>query len=649
MRFVKNIVGLIILITLFTLKSHAQNHNLDFLNNIDASEIQVAEKTFQDQTDWVFRDKLNREVNFRGYNVSGSAKLIDQEFKPFKTTADAVNSFNLLRKQAGSNVVRFLVMWEGVQPDQNVIDYSYLDDIVEQTKAAIENGIYVMYNYHFTNYSRYLFQSTNEFTGNGAPKYIIDGDNYSRSNCPLCVLSWSVHSQLDPAITEGTSNFWKNNVVETSEGKKRVLDEFYYQMSVFTTYLKQNLTADEFAFIVGINPFNEPHSGIHDITIQEYYNDYLWPFNKRLREVMDNTSWENKLVFAEPEVIWNTNLEIPGIIDPHGNGLVEEIPGDGFVFNSHLYDALRTADLLGSLTGPFTFLRDYDDIREEGRNLNNPLLISEFGFPLGDVGNRDRIRNVESHYSGIENQLTETSFETKRTAFYSPLVPAMEWHWDINYNLHNEYINFNPDRIAVEYDGWNSENFSVINPVTGEYTTHFKQVERAYIRRCQGNLMHFSYNAVPIDYSGNQLNWKALKVPEDGQERFSNKNFTIATWQGNNSNAPTEIYIPRHFKLDKTVVITDKKIYSIGEVILQSAPTNELNELLVLKDSGADEADGYRFFIWDDIDEDESQSSYHFAFIINFDDDLISNESLMQLQTDLITTINAEKHPVVLK
>ncbi|MFE9934416.1 hypothetical protein [Streptomyces sp. NPDC005533] len=67
-------------------------------------------------TNKVFVDGYGRQVVLRGYAVSGSTKLRETELLPFKTTADAKASFAAMKKVAGSNVVRFQLLWEGSEP-----------------------------------------------------------------------------------------------------------------------------------------------------------------------------------------------------------------------------------------------------------------------------------------------------------------------------------------------------------------------------------------------------------------------------------------------------------------------------------------------------------------------------------------------------
>ena len=125
------------------------------------------------------RDAHDRYVMFHGVNLSGSNKVpvisgtgSGETFtyigKPFPA-ADADKRFSELAL-AGFNVVRLLVMWEGVEPRQKgAYDTRYLAYIRDLVKTADKYGIYVLMDFHQDMFSRHLKVYFNDQPDEGEP------------------------------------------------------------------------------------------------------------------------------------------------------------------------------------------------------------------------------------------------------------------------------------------------------------------------------------------------------------------------------------------------------------------------------------------------------------------------------------------------
>ena len=111
------------------------------------------------------RDAHGRYVMFHGVNLSGSNKVpvitgtgagdFTYIGKPF-SMADAQKRFKELRG-AGFNVVRLMVMWEGVEPrKKGVYDQKYLAYVRDLVKMAGKYGIHVLMDFHQDMFSRHL-------------------------------------------------------------------------------------------------------------------------------------------------------------------------------------------------------------------------------------------------------------------------------------------------------------------------------------------------------------------------------------------------------------------------------------------------------------------------------------------------------------
>ncbi|RLA63478.1 MAG: glycosyl hydrolase family 5 [Epsilonproteobacteria bacterium] len=602
--------------------------NAPFAYSADGvNEISIGSKEYQGRRDFIFRDSLGREAYFRGYNVSGAVKLKSMGFRPFKNVSDAKKSLELLRKKTGSNLIRYTISWEGAQLDIDTIDQKYLKDITAQIKVAIKNKIYILLDYHQDLFSRYLFHKDSKFTGNGAPKFIIEGSKYPKEKCFLCI-SWSVANKLNKTIMLAFQNFWNNVEINTSKGKRKIQGEFLWQMEKVLTHLKKNLSPKEWDFILGLDPFNEPvDGGIEELSYVEWNEKKLYAFYEKVRTSMDKSGWGKKILFAEPNVFWNTSAPFVHANNPVYPGLNIK----NLSFNAHYYDAARmSVSLSGVKNG--AYIANLDHIKNTARKISIPPFLSEFGMWIekGRVKNQDLIINAT--YQGME---ISKEIDSNFVEFYSPLVSGTQWHWDWYHNNHHESLN-QTDRLITKGDAWNHENFSVITDFGKSYTNQNKNiVERAYPRKCQGDIMHFFYNTNFKGYKDKEINWGELKF---GDETFldGKENFAFLVWKGSKSIAPTEIFIPPHFK-PQSFLVTDTVIKRLDE---------SSESVSLRKDFLGNIGDvGHVVEITHPFPDD----NFHFALIISSPIDVPSRNELKKLQTKIKETIENGKSPIFLQ
>jgi len=625
------------------------SHNLDFDSNANGRKIVKGSKIFNGQTDRIFKDGYGREVSFRGFNVSGEVKLVESGFKPFKNTADAAASFNELGKKNGSNQVRFTVAWEGIHTAPNTIDYAYLGQIVAQMKEAIRNKMYIVVDYHSDLFSRHTFTADSKDTGNGAPEWVVKGGNHGTDNCGLpCQLTWSAHKMNDDAVRSAMRAFWLNSDIATTAGTRKVQDEFIWQIGKVAEYLKANLSAAEFDYVLGFEPLNEPfEAGLSELglnTYAEFDNQMLWPFYERVRTEITSKGWADKWVYAEPMVFWSS---IVGVLAPATGGHhLNYKPGDGFVFAPHFYDQARMG-VSTSVARNGTYFANLDQIRDEARFLDLPIFLGEFGMWLNGYGKDDTERVVNGTYQAME--ISDLSSGKDRYAdFYTNLVSGTQWQWDYYYDKHHEYQNGNPNKLITDKDAWNGENFSVIKDNATGYNVDANMVERAYPRRIQGDLMNFHYNAMVKDEANALLNWGALRVSLantfENKEYFRGKKFALMTWRGRNADAPTELFIPRHFDTSKLLVVTEKVIKN-QTLRVSSSTANEANEVLLTADPAKVSGAGTRLVVWDDADDGEDANTMHYVLVV--DNAELSAADITDLQAALTETLVQNKKSAI--
>lgn len=634
-------------------------HSLEPLRASSANTITVGDKVVGEFKDKAFYDGLGREVNFRGFNVSGSVKLVESGFKPFRNTQDAKQGFNLLKQKVGSNVVRFTIAWEGVHTAPDTIDKAYMTEIVAQMKQAIRHGMYVYIDYHSDLYSRHTFTQDSANTGNGAPKWIVEGGHHGKDNCGLpCLVVWSAHKLNDETVRSAMRAFWLNAPISTEKGVRYVQEEFLWQVGEMAKFVKAHLTPEEYVYVLGVEPLNEPfEAGLKELglnTYREFDNLMLWPFYERMRAKLDQVGWGDKWVFAEPMVFWSS---VTGVLAPAtGGGYLDKKLGDGFVFSPHFYDQGRQGVNDFSVARNGAYFENFKWIRDEARFLNLPTMITEFGMWVGDRGKADNSRIINNAYQSIEItdvNRTNNSKKDRYVDLYTPLISATQWQWDIYYDNHKEYQNGNPNQLKTKFDAWNGEKYSVIKNYGADYNVRANLIERVYPRRVQGDLINFSYNAQVRDADDRLLNWTGLRFTglhngEQGIKNntvyFKDKKFALAIWRDNASTAPTEIYIPRHFDLNQMLVITNHAIFN-KSLKQQNEPSNTRNEVLITKDGSELANAGKRLFIWNDEAKSVS-SSLHFALIAEGVN--MSKQELISLQQAIKQHLERGENPIYL-
>ncbi|MBX3720424.1 MAG: ricin-type beta-trefoil lectin domain protein [Turneriella sp.] len=619
-------------------------HSLDYENVANASRITPGTKTFGGKTDRIFTDGLGREVYFRGFNISGEVKLAESGFKPFKNPADARASLDALGRNAGSNMIRFTVAWEGIHTAVDTIDYGYLDAIVEQMRAAFANRIYVLLDWHTDLFSRHLFNANSWHTGNGAPAWITPAADYPAEYCGVVCVSWAQNLQTNEAIRRAARNFFNDKEIQTTAGTRRMQTEFVWHIGQAAAYIKSKLTAEEFNYIVGVDPLNEPYDGgTEGLSYKDWDNQKLWPFYQRVRAELNAQGWNDKPIFAEPLVFWSS---IAGPVAPATGGYyLDYKPGPGFVFNAHFYDQGRMGVADTSVARNGAYFAAIDLIRDEARFLDIPVFVSEFGMWLGGSGQSDTARVVNATYQALETS-DQGNAKDRHASLYQPVVGATEWHWDYYYDHHNEYQNGNPSKLLTSQDAWNGENYSVVKNYASAYNVPQTLVERAYVRYSQGRILNMYYNAMVPDAANDVMSWGAIRInlagQFEGKPYLKGKKFIFTVWQGRSSDAPTEIFIPRHWAANP-VVITEKRSYN-GTLVKDAAFTQAANEVVLASDPGKVAGGGSRIVIFDDADAGETSATLHFALAV--DNGGLSAQDIADLQNGIIQTLAAGVNPV---
>ncbi|POX47874.1 cellulase family glycosylhydrolase [Streptomyces sp. Ru72] len=497
-----------------------------------------------------FTDGLGREVVLRGYNVSGETKLEENGGLPFASVADARRSANALRTLGGGNTVRFLLSWAHAEPVRGQVDTAYLSAVTDQMRAFLDAGIRVYPDFHQDLYSRHLFDQGSWYTGDGAPEWAVEAGNYPAESCGVC-LFWGQNITQNQAVTKASYDFWHDAY--------GVQDAFLATAQKTMAYIQQHLAEDEFARVVGFDPFNEPYAGTYDSgqTSRAWERDVLWPFYARFRARMDAAGWQDKPAFVEPNLFWNANIagqkQQGGLLDA---GTI----GPRYVFNTHFYDQKAISGILmWGKAGDGQYATDFGTVRARAGALGTSAIVSEFGHPLsGSVA--DKAPTVlKAMYQALDSHVKGASWWSD-PADSGPVLSGTQWQWDLYNGRHHELMNGNPDKVLTSGDAWNDEDLSAVAlddsgaPVLRQDA---RLLDRLYPSATAGRTVAFTYEDRSRDGS-TTLTWNPVPSSLPNVARLvGSGQYGLYVWRSNGSAAPTELHLPASFPAASTTVVSD--------------------------------------------------------------------------------------------
>ncbi|MBV1936151.1 cellulase family glycosylhydrolase [Streptomyces sp. BV286] len=497
-----------------------------------------------------FTDGLGREVVLRGYNVSGETKLKENNGLPFASVADARKSANALRALGGGNSVRFLLSWAYAEPVRGQVDPAYLAAATDQMRAFLDAGIRVYPDFHQDLYSRWLFDPDSWYTGDGAPKWAVDLGNYPDEYCGICPF-WGQNITSNAAVTQATHDFWHN--------KYGLQESFLDTAQKTMAYVRQNLTAAQFAGVVGFDPWNEPHAGTYDSgqTSRAWEKDVLWPFYVKFRARMDAAGWQAKPAFVEPNLFWNANLDFQ---KQEGGLLDAGTLGSRYVFNTHFYDqkAISGVFMWGKAEDG-QYVGDFGTVRDRAAAAGTTAIISEFGHPLaGNVS--DKAPTVyKAMYQALDSRVKGANWWAD-PAGSGPVLSGSQWQWDIYNGRHHELMNDNPEKVETEGDAWNDEDLSAVRlDDSGKAVLRqdARMLDRVYPSATAGRSLAFTYEDRSRDGS-TTLTWN--QVPSslpNVRQLVGSGQYALQVWRSDSSAEPTELHLPASFPNASTTVVSD--------------------------------------------------------------------------------------------
>ncbi|GAB3952994.1 cellulase family glycosylhydrolase [Streptomyces sparsus] len=536
-----------------------------------------------------FKDGLGREVVLRGYNVSGSAKLKENNGLPFASVADARKSARALRALGGGNSVRFLLHWAYAEPARGQVDTAYLAAATAQMGAFLDAGIRVYPDFHQDLYSRWLFDADSWYTGDGAPGWAVDVGDYPDEFCGIC-LFWGQNITQNEAVKRATYDFWHN--------RYGLQDAFLATAQKTMTYVREHLSAAQFAGVVGFDPWNEPHAGVHDPgqTSRTWEKDVLWPFYERFRARMDAAGWQAKPAFVEPNLFWNANIDFQ---KEEGGFLDAGTLGPRYVFNTHFYDQKAISGIfMWGKAADGQYVTDFGTVRDRAAATGTTAVISEFGHPLSGAVSDKAPTVLKAMYQAMDSRVRGADwwFDPARSG---PVLSGQQWQWDIHNGRHHELRNDNPDEVQTEGDAWNDEDLSAVrldDAGTPVLRQDARLLDRIYPSATAGTTLAFTYEDRSRD-GATTLTWNPVpsSLPNVRQLVGSGQ-YSLLVWRSDGSAEPTELHLPASFPTSSTTVVSDLGVTAAPPAYSRTTPIAAASEpggtgsrrlLLTDTDSGA--------------------------------------------------------------
>jgi aryl-phospho-beta-D-glucosidase BglC (GH1 family) len=262
-----------------------------------------------------FKDSEGRYVLFRGVNIGSQSKfsplylpLRVNSFADVQAGLESISNCVTMLKDLGFNVVRFTVMWKGVEPTLSAnVSPDYLNAVRTITDELYKNGIFVFIDFHQD-------IAHEIYGGDGFPDWavVVDERHPWPSEPPAPNQDWQLryvqlpwYVRMASGITKSECDdvrktlnaFWMNDVENDRIGMKDIPAQ---AMEIGAVAKAAQFFKDDPA-ILGYEPFNEPNTvGLSKTNFEEQYLiKFYWRVLSEVRKVDTNA-----FLFCEPRTDW---------------------------------------------------------------------------------------------------------------------------------------------------------------------------------------------------------------------------------------------------------------------------------------------------------------------------------------------------------
>ncbi|KAJ3204654.1 hypothetical protein HDU83_007104 [Entophlyctis luteolus] len=342
-----------------------------------------------------------RTVILRGLNLPGSGKVPD--FMPIKD----LSRLDVLADTFGANIARLQFYWEAYEPTEGNYNSTYLEYYAGVASALWSRGIYVNVDFHSDAYSRYLANGC----GSGFPLWTIPSNvTVTQPKNDASCAGWGLKLQSDTTskanILTAYNNFYAS--------------ESYVQVKYLQMVEMVAARVSSIPGVVAFEPLNEPW-GDEATQISKLYLAASTVIRNHVPKA---------LIFLCPSFTTISNeVSSPATkLDPSLATTIGNV-----VYSPHYYDPLLMVFGIYIPLWP-TSLTMHNIIVDVITTWNNgsgiPCHFGEFGG-TGAMSDNSLITN---YYNYLDEDL----------------VGGTQWDYTPNWN-------------NVTYDGWNNEDFSVVD------------------------------------------------------------------------------------------------------------------------------------------------------------------------------------------
>jgi len=351
-------------------------------------------------------DKDGRIVVYHGVNVSGYSKY-SADFLPWQTKED----FARLRDW-GFNLVRYIVLWEAIEPEEGVYNEAYLDATVQRIQWLEELGVEVLVDLHQDIYCK-------KYGGDGFPVWSCDDNGIEFTPRQ----PWNLN-YLEPAVIAAYANFWNSDALR---GKYIAMAEHLLQR------------VDGLPNVIGLDIMNEPFNGFalgfEACTLSAFYDD--------VAAMREKNGFSTPLYF-EPVIFMSAGFRTSLTFKPR----------PGFVFAPHCYDLLCELGMGYSAGGKSWMQRVIRMRVREAERFGTPMLFGEFGLRSDVDGYLDYIDDFVNLMDTYHLSWTYYSFDKGSASDYA----ILDENGNERENL-SHLVRVYPQRIAgADYESALQEN-----------------------------------------------------------------------------------------------------------------------------------------------------------------------------------------------
>lgn len=436
-----------------------------------------------------FIDNKGRQVILNGVNVVSKNK---EEGYIFQSGSKLYENL----KKWGVNCIRFIIIWDRLEPEPGVFNQAYLEEIDQCIDWAGQNNIFVVLDMHQDLFSvKYA---------DGAPKWATLDEGKQHSTGTI----WSDAYMLSEAVQTAFDNFWNNKSAPDGIGLQ---DHYAALWQHIAKRYANNKT------VIGYDIMNEPFPGTSAVQstkvlltaygqlyfkltgeiLTEKQLEYMWGGQASRTKALQLLSNQDNYHFVINQMVdLNKTFEIEYLqkmyqkvshaireVDQnsiiflehsyYGNmGVASSIervflangsPDTQVAYAPHGYDLVTDTDAVASASNE-RVAYIYEQIKQKGKQLNMPVWLGEWGAFYGNSNSvlpvaKNAIGLIEQHL--MSNAYWSYNYGTEDLNYFKNVLIRC-YPVAVNGTLTNYRNDFDQNTFTMRWDEDASNNPSII-------------------------------------------------------------------------------------------------------------------------------------------------------------------------------------------